>query len=77
MWTGVYDLLGLATTDGGVPRMVWGDAGEGGDTTLTGAGSPVDMTGLRHTDVVTVVVVDVTMADVTGMDSGERMTNAC
>lgn len=70
------DLLGFTTT-GGVPRLVWGSTMEGGDISLAGAGRPVDMTGLRHTDVVTVVVVDVAMADVTGMDRGERMIHGC
>lgn len=76
MCTGVCDLLVVVATTTGdvVPPMVWGMAREGGDISLAGAGSPVDITGLRHTDVVTVVVVDVKLAAVTGMDRGDMMT---
>lgn len=66
-WVGVWSLLASTTTDDVPPLDVgvarWG----GGDIPRVGSGSPVDMTGLPHTDVVIVVVVVVATADVTGM----------
>lgn len=71
MLTGEYDGLPAPTTTGDLPPMTLGGAScvGGGDIPPTAGGnSPADITGLRHTDVVTVVVVRVVkLADGTGV----------
>lgn len=69
VWVGVNDLLAFTTTDGATP-MAGGVAREGGGVTLDAAASPVDMTGLPQTVVVTVVVVMVADVVVTAVGVG-------